>query len=102
VAPLADELGWLIGAFHLFYYRGVRPFLVLLRPGLLGPAYARGIRADRPFGATKNAPGGRPERAAAYRNMVSGSQPAAKAAVRRERKGTHERVRAESVRLKCG
>lgn len=74
VAPLADELGWLIGALHLFDYRGVRPFLVQLRPGLLGPVYARGIRADLPFGATTNAPGGRPERAAAYRNMVSGSQ----------------------------
>jgi hypothetical protein len=29
VAALADKLGGLVGALHLFKYRGVRPFLVL-------------------------------------------------------------------------
>jgi len=29
VTTLTDELGWLIGALHLFQYRGVRPFLML-------------------------------------------------------------------------
>ena len=64
VAPLADELGWLIGALHLFDYRGVRPFLVLFREQELN------VR----FRATAKAPGGRSERAAAYRNVGCGSQ----------------------------
>lgn len=31
MAALANELGRLIGALHLFEYRGVRPFFILLR-----------------------------------------------------------------------
>lgn len=70
VAPFADKFGWLIGTLHLFDYRGVRPFLVLPGFVLLG-----GTGTGRPICATTKAPGGRPERAAAYRKRPTGSQP---------------------------
>lgn len=66
VTALADEFRGLIGALHLFEYRGVRPFFVL---SLMNRSVS-----DRTMGTKTIAPDGRPKRGRAYRKKARRSQ----------------------------
>ena len=96
VAPLADELGWLIGALHLFDYRGVRPFLVLFgeQELVVRLAQRKKRRADGPN---------------VRRLIETGSQEVNRGSAERvspldrlREGGRHEAVREIETGLKCG